>query len=248
MAAEERFLLAGLATVIAALIGSGLAAAKLFADKETKVSEFRLAWVATLRQALSELLGEAMLIVGRVKIAYEHAANDRAFKKRIPDLESELLEHWESFRKAYYLVLLHFNFVETSVSLRPPKDTNAKSRDAWRTLVSKATNEQFGSEVQAMTCCQTDRNASPAVIELIKRIEDIRRTMSQSYDLLPGEIENLQQMAVEATWLANMAIKAEWVRVKKGEDKFRRISWGSVILLGVCVAILIYFVVYGLPK
>lgn len=57
----------------AALIAALLAVAKLIADKETKISDFRKDWINTFRAALSEMLGEAYSISGRIKIRVKHA-------------------------------------------------------------------------------------------------------------------------------------------------------------------------------
>lgn len=67
----------------AALIAALLAVAKLIADKETKISDFRKDWINSFRGALAEMLGEAYSISGRIRIRISHAIAAKA-------LESEL--------------------------------------------------------------------------------------------------------------------------------------------------------------
>ncbi|WP_282295751.1 hypothetical protein [Stenotrophomonas sp. PS02289] len=62
-----------LVALSAALIAALLAIAKLIADKETRISDFRKDWINSFRAALSEMLGEAYAISGRIKIRIRHA-------------------------------------------------------------------------------------------------------------------------------------------------------------------------------
>ncbi len=62
----------------AALIAAVLAYTKLIADKESKISDFRKDWINSLREALSEMLGEAYTISGRIRIRVKHAETVRA--------------------------------------------------------------------------------------------------------------------------------------------------------------------------
>lgn len=50
----------------AALIAELLSIAKLVADKESRISDFRKDWINGFRAALSEMLGEAYAISGRI--------------------------------------------------------------------------------------------------------------------------------------------------------------------------------------
>ncbi|PPU66459.1 hypothetical protein XpiCFBP4643_19045 [Xanthomonas pisi] len=55
------------------MIAAVLAVAKLIADKESKISDFRKDWINSYRAALSEMLGEAYVIAGRIRIRAKHA-------------------------------------------------------------------------------------------------------------------------------------------------------------------------------
>lgn len=62
-----------LVAISAALIAAVLAVAKLVADKESRISDFRKDWINSYRAALSEMLGEAYVIAGRIRIRTKHA-------------------------------------------------------------------------------------------------------------------------------------------------------------------------------
>lgn len=62
-----------LVAISAALIAAVLAVAKLVADKESRISDFRKDWINSYRAALSEMLGEAYAIAGRIRIRTKHA-------------------------------------------------------------------------------------------------------------------------------------------------------------------------------
>lgn len=66
----------------AALIAALLSIAKLIADKESKISEFRKDWINSFRAALSEMLGEAHAISGRIKIRIRHAEAAKGLKSQ----------------------------------------------------------------------------------------------------------------------------------------------------------------------
>lgn len=110
-----------LATVGAAIIGAGLAAAQLINAKENKTSEFRQEWTLSLRTAISDYCGQARTIAGRISTAKKHGANlnpEQTLPKNeggssanitpLQKLEEELKPNWEQFARAYYAVELHF--------------------------------------------------------------------------------------------------------------------------------------------
>ncbi len=71
----------------AALIAAVLAIAKLIADKESRISDFRKDWINSFRAALAEMLGEAYAISGRITIRIRHA---QAAKRLQPGLRPTL--------------------------------------------------------------------------------------------------------------------------------------------------------------
>lgn len=117
------------ATVITAVYS----AAKMIADKESKISDFRKEWTSSFRDALANCLAEAHAIAGRIRIRSEHDGEISTADKA--KLEDALLEHWVSFRRTYRLVLLHLNFAETSQILifsevKTTQDTGAPTEEA----------------------------------------------------------------------------------------------------------------------
>ncbi|MBO9879552.1 hypothetical protein [Xanthomonas sp. D-99] len=132
-----------LMTLAAATIAASLAAAKLIADKESKVSDFRKDWITTFRSALSECLAEAHVIAGRIHIRTKHSKASGSPTLNDDDraaLEKELTEHWANYRHSYRTVLLHLNFAETSLPLfcdRGEAPVVSRTPEAiWRALSS----------------------------------------------------------------------------------------------------------------
>ena len=68
----------------AALIAALLSIAKLIADKESRISDFRKDWINSFRAALSEMLGEAYAISGRIKIKIRHAEAAKEMAAKLP--------------------------------------------------------------------------------------------------------------------------------------------------------------------
>lgn len=72
----------------AALVAAIIALSKLVADKETRVSDFRKEWIASFRTALGELLGQAYVISGRVRIRQVHGASPKSAGQAPPHATS----------------------------------------------------------------------------------------------------------------------------------------------------------------
>src|SRR5690554_2311180 len=105
---------ADIVALTAAIVAAALAAAKVVADKESKVSDFRAGWINSFRGALAECLAEAHVISGRIRIRAQHSQGEEVL---LGELDAELTNHWLLYRKAYRMALLHLNFAETSVAI-----------------------------------------------------------------------------------------------------------------------------------
>lgn len=132
---SSSFLLANppaLAAAIAAVLTAAFGSLKFYSDKAAKVTDFRKAWIETLRQTLSEFTGSTHTIAGRIAIRRAHAgieelpsARKRRWLQRLTsspeksarikfdnDIEKELLAHWSTLRLSYNKILLHLNPIE----------------------------------------------------------------------------------------------------------------------------------------
>jgi len=125
---------AATAATFAAAITGAFAALKFYGDKAAKVTDFRKAWVETLRQAVSEFSGSTHTIAGRIVIRIAHRASDEDSELEQPAksrpwssllalvgvnkksdepfdkaLETELMAQWSTLRLSYNKVVLHLN-------------------------------------------------------------------------------------------------------------------------------------------
>lgn len=66
---------AAIGTIAGAFITALYGTLRLIGEKETKVSEFRQAWVASFRSALTEYVAAVHIIAGRISIREKHHAD-----------------------------------------------------------------------------------------------------------------------------------------------------------------------------
>jgi hypothetical protein len=121
------------ATFVAA-ITAAFASLRYYSDKAAKVTEFRKAWIESLRQAVAEFSGSTHTIAGRIAIRRKANTRQRAedlpkigiikslisvFKREAPEpqsiekeLATELLTHWSTLRLSYNKIVLHLNPAE----------------------------------------------------------------------------------------------------------------------------------------
>lgn len=124
------------AATFAAAITAALAALKFYSDKAAKVTDFRKAWIETLRQAVSEFSGSTHTIAGRIVIRIAHGASIESLRpgtaKRWAsvfallesdmqsttrfdkELETELMAQWAALRLSHNKIVLHLNPTEHS--------------------------------------------------------------------------------------------------------------------------------------
>ncbi|MGX4643487.1 hypothetical protein [Massilia sp. SYSU DXS3249] len=125
---------AAVAATVAAAVTGAFASLKFYSDKAAKVTDFRKAWIETLRLAVAEFSGSMHTVAGRIKIRNRHdtkgskAGQD---KKSQPEsdcllnepatpekstfdkqFESELLTQWSTLRLSYNKLVLHLNPAE----------------------------------------------------------------------------------------------------------------------------------------
>lgn len=228
-----------LVALLAAFVAAAFAAAKLIADKEAKISDFRKDWIGSFRQALATCLAEAHVISGRIRIRTRHSLQvsqaplDSDSKKA---LEDELTKHWAQFRQAFYMVMLHLNFAETSLPLyavRTNSDANSPQQ-VWDELISSGRTRAVQLRLAANTPQSIDpiSRASPAAIELVRELEDLLSELVGNYDKIGDEViyEGIDRRILNATLLGNLVIKPEWNRIKRGERQHRRAVWASSLI------------------
>ena len=146
---------AATATFVAAVTAL-FAALKYYSDKAAKVTEFRKAWVESLRLAVAEFGGSIHLIVGRISIKSKATpaplpATDRAilhtvrdlFSKKTPlksleeELASELLPYWSKLRVSYNTIILHLNPAEHESYLIAERAVS----ESWQSKFQQGTKE-----------------------------------------------------------------------------------------------------------
>ena len=151
------------ATFVAAVTAL-FAALKYYSDKAAKVTEFRKAWVESLRLAVAEFGGSMHLIVGRISIkskanAVPWPAADRTIahivrdflSKKTPsksleeELASELLPYWSKLRVSYNTIILHLNPAEHESYLIAERAVSV----AWKTTFGQGRKE---SEIFHFLC------------------------------------------------------------------------------------------------
>lgn len=221
----------------AAITAAALAVAKLIADKESKVSEFRKDWIASFRTSLCSSLAEAHVIAGRIKIRREHNPNRQLSDSDLERLEGELTSHWTALRHSLQMVMLHLNFAETSLVLMSSSDGNriTPTTEAWETLSrSKPTGpEQLYFIANKKQQVDEISRASPAAVALVRTLDELRRSLLGAYaDVGVNEkYKTIEDLILKATLLGNLVIKPEWNRIKRGERLHRYAIYGSVVLV-----------------
>lgn len=123
--------LPAVAATFAAAITAAFASIKYYSDKAAKVTEFRKAWVESLRQAVAEFSGSTHTIAGRIAIRSKAESDTQKIKLRRSkiiqifsslfknsatpttpvekELATELLTHWSTLRLSYNKIILHLN-------------------------------------------------------------------------------------------------------------------------------------------
>lgn len=217
-----------LVALLAAFVTATFAAAKLIADKESKISDFRKDWISTFRLALSECLAEAHVIAGRIRIRARHSGAEPSFNdEQKQGLEEELTEHWAAFRSAYNKVILHLNFAETGVPLYNSRfNSSLSSADVvWDELSAGSASRSLQLVLAKNNPQQVDssRRAMPASLELASELEALLTDLTGDYSEIASEdkYRRIDRRILKATLLGNLVIKPEWNRIKKGERGYR---------------------------
>lgn len=194
---------AATATFVAAVTAL-FAALKYYSDKAAKVTEFRKAWVESLRLAVAEFGGSIHLIVGRISIKSKATpapvpAADRAilhtvrdfFSKKAPsksleeELASELLPYWSKLRVSYNTIILHLNPAEHESYLIAERAV----AESWQTNSQHGTIE---NEVFRFLCwCLS---LADARIGVVPRHRKSRWSRRQKFEEIPPD----QQVIVAA--------------------------------------------------
>lgn len=134
----------------AAGVTAFFAALKFYSDKAAKVTDFRKAWIETLRLAVAEFSGQTHTIAGRIAIRKRHdeptspapselskrkgwnalfaraEPNKQQFDK---EFETELLSHWSGLRLSYNKIVLHMNPAEHRAYIRAEEAIAAYTKD-----------------------------------------------------------------------------------------------------------------------
>ncbi|WP_424681018.1 hypothetical protein [Frateuria sp. YIM B11624] len=227
--------------IAGALAAAALATAKLIADKESKISDVRRDWINGLRNALCDCLASAHVIAGRIQIRRKHKSGSLS-EADITELESELTEHWATFRHAFQMALLHLNFSESALALLPGyQRSNSPPKsdtEVWEMLTKSRTASPYYNHLHSLTSPvgfpRVDPPASAAAAELGKTLVDLRATLLGEYDGVGSghAYQQIEDNIHKATMLANLVIEPEWALIKRGEMAHR-----SAILVSVCLVL-----------
>jgi len=242
-------------TIAGALAVAALATAKLIADKEAKISDVRRDWISGFRDALSECLASAHIIAGRIVIRRRHQKGALS-ESDIKELETELTEHWVSYRHAFQKTLLHLNFSEAVLTLLPgyhggKQDPAAHKRgpvsdeDAWHTLTEPRTHSTYYNHLHGLASPFPEMEQNPparaAAAELGKTLVELRSALLGQYDKI-GEgpaYDRIEDLIRKATRLGALAIEPETALISKGEWAHRLAIGGSIAL--VCIGVFEFF-------
>ena len=107
-------ILVAMGAVIAALIAGAFAFFSLVVTKETKVSEFRQAWIDSLRAEISTYISRLHAVNNLGQYIHEKPVED----KYNPDLLRERSRMFEESLSAYNSILLRINPAETKAKAR----------------------------------------------------------------------------------------------------------------------------------
>ena len=166
-------------------------------------------------------------------------------------LEDELTEHWAQFRQAFYMVMLHLNFAETSLPLYTGRTTSKASspQQVWDELIAGGRTRAVQLRLAADAPQSVDpiSRASPAAIELVRELEDLLSELVGNYDKIGDEAiyKGIDRRILNATLLGNLVIKPEWNRIKRGERQYRRAVWASSLIALLGVASIVVLLAFG---
>jgi hypothetical protein len=134
----------------AAGVTAFFAALKFYSDKAAKVTDFRKAWIETLRLAVAEFSGHTHTIAGRIAIRKRHDESTLPVPSESPKrkswnalftrpepskpqfdkgFETELLSHWSGLRLSYNKIVLHLNPAEHRAYIRAEEAIAAYTKD-----------------------------------------------------------------------------------------------------------------------
>lgn len=235
--------------LLAAVVSAIFAAAKLVADKEAKISDFRREWIGSLRGSLSECLAQAHLIAGRIRIRARHGADGLAISDPATkaSLEEDLVKHWEAYRRAHCAVMLHLNFSETSVPIHSSSTSNRGTAghplEVWKYISSLSNFPAQQLLLEATNPVQIDSGtrANAAAVELVSELDSLLTDLLGDYEKIgeQARYERIDQRIRRSILLGNLVIKPEWDMIKRGEMMHRVAVRGSVALAAIALLTLI---------
>lgn len=104
MAADASHLPA-IMTLLAAVVAGGIARSSLIVSKETKISEFRQAWINLLREELADLFSSSRSFIRAVQESREDNSNDQQFSFS----RETVTKMRHSVAESYYKIQLRLN-------------------------------------------------------------------------------------------------------------------------------------------
>lgn len=168
----------------AAVVAAIIAFSKLVADKETRVSDFRKEWISSFRSSLSDLLGQAYVIAGRVRIRKVHGATKDARSTSAAPTTSSGEASVASQVNAESAGALR-NQTDASTPSQSETDTSESTRCSNPAVgvaaVDPALDQPVTSDTPKCTCCN---NAAAPSTEPVVDFSDLEPQLTQHWEEL----------------------------------------------------------------
>lgn len=223
--------LAAAATVLGALIGAGLASAQLINAKENKTSEYRQAWTASLRGAISDYCGHARTIAGRISTAKKHGANLAPGNYRWAPLSKS-----EGFSTATQKAERpHVARVSPEGNYASLQKLEEELKPNWEAL-AKA---YYAIELHFKPQDATEKSSKEA--KLRESMADLNKKMKLRY--VHFRTKDIEQSLEKVITAAAPLLKEEWENIKAGEPAYRNTKelLAGLMTLSLLIGIVAFF-------
>jgi DNA modification methylase len=217
--------MAGSAYIVAATIGAALGFLKMTSDNQSKISDYRLKWIESVRQSVSRFNASIHTILGRIAKEEDPADMEK--------LRSELRPNWYDFRESHNLVRLHFNnpkHHEEFLRFMKWEDRNIIDNLHMK-FINIPSSDNDNLKCPEEICVSTEASLLLVILAIQRLVEkDKYIQISHEKGLIEKGLETIDL-------ITSKILKETWETVKSGERKFR---WAYLVTF--CIFIIMVVV------
>ena len=220
----DRILLTVFVSVVVGFITAALSIVRLVNDKENKTTDYRQAWVGSLRKSLADLISNISLLAGAISgrmLASDHANVITEYQSK--SNSDELPDRIENQRA----------FLDNQL-----RDDDARLHHLWRDLYQSYALTRLHFKPNDLSFSRVEQKFD-VVIEMLRKLQGLNGLDKESERMVVRE--KIHAAANDISEYSRDIIKTEWEAVKKGERAYQRTTFWSNIGGGLALIILVGF-------